>query len=114
MSFTIKKAKFVQHKGRTHTVTDQGNGWFKVVSRSSQKGYDVQVGEHGATCNCRWAKNRPAHDQRSGCSHVVQVYNALTPRAVSAWKSLKDALRQHRPVLHIGDGIWLTFRKVGT
>jgi hypothetical protein len=114
MAHKIKNAKKIQSKSRTHKITDVGGG-FRVESGASGKSYFVRMMGHGAICSCNWAKYRPAMDKRSGCSHVVSVYNHIQEsqgRRASAWVSEGDAKRQHRPLREIGDGVWLTSRKV--
>ena len=106
----IAQPKTIQKKSKTHTVSQFGQG-YKVISGASGKAYYVRMMGHGATCSCDWAKYRPAMDKRSGCSHVVAAYNSMGRRA-SAWVSETDAKRQHRPIQQIGDGVWLTTRKV--
>lgn len=109
----ITNPKAIQAKSKSHVVTPHGGDVFTVESGASRKTYTVNVYEHGATCTCDWAKYRPASDTRSGCSHVVSVYNHIAEtagRKVSAWANAGDAKRQHRPSLNIGDGVTLTAR----
>lgn len=109
----ITNAKSIQRKSKTHVVTPTGSDTFTVTSGNSGNTYNVHVSGHGATCNCTWASYRPRGDQRSGCSHVISVFNhieAENGRKVSAWASREDAQRQHRPLANIGDGVVLTSR----
>lgn len=109
----ITNPKAIQAKSKSHVVTPQGGDVFTVESGASRNTYTVNVYEHGATCTCDWAKYRPASDTRSGCSHVVSVFNFIAEgagRKVSAWSSVEDAKRQHRPTLDIGDGVTITAR----
>jgi len=113
MSHTIKNAKAVQIKSRTHTVTHLTGNTYEVTSGASGNAYTVTVHSHGGTCSCTWASYRPRGDGRSGCSHVISVYNhieAEAGRKVSAWATAEDARRQHRPLASIGDGVVLTSR----
>lgn len=117
----VRQAKTLQKKSRTHEITRIGMG-FTVKSGSSGKQYFVRITKTskglGATCNCKWAQCRKWADKRSGCSHVIQVFNFLADekaaKTVSAWKNQEDADRQHRPNFNIGDGITLTTRKQGS
>lgn len=123
----IVNPKALQAKAREHKVVQQdavGNV-FKVTSGSSGKEYTVHVQREvkdgaivyaGARCSCPWGQYRPsAQSFRSGCSHVIKVYNRLMSveqgRSVSAWASKKDADRQKRQRISAGDGLWLTTRK---
>lgn len=109
-----RNAKALQTKSRSHTVTQAGPDSFTVTSGNSGNSYTVTLHPvSGATCSCDWAKYRPASDPRSGCSHVVSVFNHIAEengRKVSAWASPDDARRQHKPTVEIGDGLTLTAR----
>ncbi len=118
MSRTIKNAKAIQSKSKTHTVKHLSGCAFEVTSGASGSVYHVTLdGNGGGHCTCDWAKYRPASGGfRSGCSHVVAVYAFLAEqeeRTVSAWADPQQADRQHRPTLDIGDGVTLTTRKAG-
>ncbi len=117
MSHTIKNAKAVQSKSRTHTVKELGGDVYEVTSGETGKVYHVHAAGNGGSCTCDWAKYRPASGGgKSGCSHVIAVVNHIAgsdDRRVMAWATLEDANRQHRPVMDIGDGVVLTTRKAG-
>lgn len=117
MSHTIKNAKAVQSKSRTHTVKDLGGDAYEVTSGETGKVYQVHTAGNGGTCTCDWAKYRPTSGGGlSGCSHIVAVLNFIAgsaDRRVMAWATPEDAKRQHRPMLDIGDGVVLTTRKAG-
>lgn len=113
MASTITHAKKIQKKSHIHTVRQVGPNWFKVTAGTSRREYDVNLGLNGGTCTCAWGCYRPVPDHRSGCSHVIA---ALTYRAklhgqhISVWPNEQEARRQHRPMLKIGDGLFLTRR----
>lgn len=117
MAHTIVNPKKIQKKSTSHEVTPTARATrsYRVVSGTSHKAYYVQIMQQGAICSCDWAKYRPAMDRRSACSHVVSVFNYIEEeksRRVSAWTSEPDAARQHKPKRDIGDGVWLTSRKL--
>lgn len=112
---TVKSAKTIQGKSRNHQVTDLGNDRFAVTSGHSGETYTVVLrSDGGAFCTCPWGQRRKVVDgQRSGCSHVVAVYEHCQRQAgrrVSAWSDEAQARRQHRPLITIGDGMFLTSR----
>ncbi len=113
MAQTITSAKQIQHKSRDHTVRQIRSNWYKVISGETGRMYDVNLGVNGGTCTCEWGRQRPDEDRRSACSHVLAAINyraVQEDRRVSAWATLEDARRQHRPTLGIGDGVILTSR----
>ncbi|MHC4088684.1 MAG: hypothetical protein ACYSVY_00120 [Planctomycetota bacterium] len=127
MAGRIIHAKSVFDKSKTHTVKQLdavGNTW-QVTSGESGKHYVVRVQREkklgrttyaGARCSCPWGQYRPSRTSfRSGCSHTQAVYDCLIDqeqgRSTSAWSDPTDADRQHRPVVSLGDGVWLTTRK---
>jgi len=63
---TIKNAKMIQQKSRTHRVDQVGPQAYNVTSGASGSTYRVTVANHGATCTCDWGKYRPRGDGRSG------------------------------------------------
>lgn len=126
MAYSIVNAKEVAVKAKSHAVEQAdavGNDW-NVISGTSGETYTVHVSreEHygsitvaGARCSCNWGIYRRSTDGfRSACSHVQAVYAHLAQaedgRTTSAWGSLADARRQHRPMVAIGDGVILTTR----
>lgn len=114
MSKQIKNAKTIQSKSRTNEVRPLGGNRYQVTSGTSGSVYNVALHQHGGTCTCNWAKYRPAHDQRSGCSHVIAAMNfaaqAEGATSVSAWTDEAQAERQHRRTMSIGDGVLVTVR----
>lgn len=113
MAQQITSAKQIQQKSRSHAVRQIGPNWYKVTSGETGHIYNVNLGLNGGTCTCPWGQQRPDDDRRSACSHVVAAINyraSRKGRRISAWDSIKDAHRQHRPVLKIGDGVILTSR----
>lgn len=111
---TITNPKAIQRKSRTHLVTQTGPNAYTVTSGASGSTYNVHVTPSGGTCNCKWSQYRPSGDHRSGCSHVVAVFDHIAQtdnRKVSAWSNREQAQRQHRPNFSIGDGLTLTLRK---
>ena len=122
MAHKITSHKKVQRKSRTHTVTQVGVSTYRVTSGHSGKTYTVRLQDQvrdgavtytGAVCNCKWSQYRPASDPRSGCSHVMAVFDFLDEKyRPSAWGSSQQAKKQHRKTVVIGDGVLLTLRKV--
>jgi hypothetical protein len=113
MAARIIQAKQIQKKSRGHKVRQVRANWFKVTDHDSGHTHDVALGLNGGTCTCDWGKYRPGRDHRSGCSHVVAALNFRAMqqgRRLSVWSSERDALRQHRPMLRIGDGLVVTSR----
>ena len=113
MAYQITHVKEIQKKSRGHRVRQLNPNWFKVRDSRSGREYDVNLGLNGGTCTCAWRQHRPARDHRSGCAHVIAAmnYRAMQRgRRVSVWSCNKDARRQHRPILPIGDGVILTTR----
>jgi len=113
MARTIVNAKQIQKKSRQHTVRRVNPNWFKVLDGESGRIYDVNLGLNGGACTCEWGQHRPDRDHRSGCTHVVAAMNERAMRhgrRVSVWSSEKEARRQHRPMLPIGDGLIVTTR----
>ena len=112
---SITNPKAVQRKSRCHEITQVSQNAYTVKSGSSGSSYTVILQQdQGATCTCEWGRFRKFNDPRSGCSHVIAVFNHLAEwenRTVMAWSSEEDARRQHRPTLDIGDGVVLTSRK---
>src|SRR6187200_1162642 len=109
----ISNSKEVQRKSRRHLVRQIRPNWYKVKSDESGRVYDVALGLNGGTCTCEWGRQRPDEDHRSACSHVIAAMNSRAiqrGRRVSAWRTVDEARRQHRPMLPIGDGIILTSR----
>ena len=87
--------------------------------------YMVRVNDDGTCkCECNWGTNgghsrqkqtgkTSAFKPKSACHHVHAVKEWLAQqegRRTSAWSSLEDAQRQHRPITELGDGVWLTSR----
>lgn len=113
----ISKPKVVSQKAKGHDVTPLDRDTFRVKSGESGSEYFVRLlpNEDGATCDCAWGQRRRyADNYKSGCSHVQAVYQQLESqrnRTVAAWSTKEDALRQHRPIADIGDGVMLTLRK---
>jgi hypothetical protein len=110
---TITRAKQIQSKSRRHVVRRVRPNWYKVTSSETGYVYDVNLGLNGGTCTCSWGKSRPGADHRSACSHVIAAmeYRAEQQgRRISVWSSHYEAHRQHRPVLAIGDGLFITSR----
>ena len=113
MAQRITHPKRIQKKSRAHSVRQLRPNWFKVRDYISGRVYDVNLGLNGGTCTCAWGQHRPAHDHRSGCSHVIAAmnYRAIQQgRRVSVWTSERAARRQHQPALNIGDGLVITSR----
>jgi hypothetical protein len=115
MAHTITNAKQIQKKSHGYIIRQIRPNWFKVARGPTGPVYDVNLGLNGGTCTCAWGRNRPSNDHRSGCSHVVA---ALAYRArqhgqyIGVWASNRDAQRQHRPTMTIGDGLTLTTRSI--
>lgn len=112
---TITNVKSIQKKSRSHVVTPTGPNTYTVTSGASGNSYNVHVTPSGGSCSCKWAQYRPSGDHRSGCSHVIAVFDYIAQqtdnRTVSAWSNREQAQRQHRSNFAIGDGVTLTLRK---
>jgi hypothetical protein len=110
----IKNVKAIQRKSRQNEVRPLGSNTFHVVSATSRNVYQVNYSPNGCTCDCVWGQHRPEPDRRSGCRHAIAVMNFVAEneqgRCVMAWSNDREAQRQHRPVLPIGDGVILTSR----
>jgi hypothetical protein len=110
----IRNAKAVQSKSRRNEVHPLGGNRYQVVSATSGNVYDVTLTGNGGRCNCDWGQYRAAHDQRSGCSHVLATIQfaavANGNASVSAWGDEAQAERQHRRIMDIGDGVFVTVR----
>ena len=120
MSRQIVNAKTVAAKGRTHKVTQVNDWTYEVESGASGNVYTVKVLGNGASCDCRWGRAGgvipPLKWAESGCSHVQAVMQYIAEREgrrASSWATQTDAKRQHRPTKYIGQGVWMTTRKVG-
>ncbi len=112
----IANAKEVSRKAKAHDVTPLDHDIYRVKSDSSGNEYFVRLlpNDQGATCDCKWGQTRRyADNYKSGCSHVQAVWQQIEgqrSRTTSAWQSKKDALRQHRQMTNLGDGVILTSR----
>ena len=117
MSKQIQNVKGIQAKAKKNSVRPITGNLYEVTSATSGNRYSVRVAGQQATCTCNWAQYRPGHDRRCGCSHAVAVFAFIAEqeqgRTVSAWGSVEDAQRQHRPLFAIGDGVVLTTRLAG-
>jgi hypothetical protein len=141
MAVTVNQAELMAKARRHlkyGAVEHLYGGQWKVTSGDSGMFYAVREmvkdGKPGASCSCPWGGFREWGDIRSACSHVRAVFIWIhqnghpldqehhrfvervlgTPyieRVLSAWGSMEDAKRQHRPILDIGDGAILTSRK---
>ena len=123
---TIVNHKAIAVKAKDHTVRqlDAVGNEFEVTSCTSGEDYQVYLyrEEHygsitvaGGRCNCIWGFYRSSKDNfRSACSHFQAAYAYAIAqeqnRTTSAWGTLADARRQHRPMVAIGDGVILTTR----
>ena len=116
----MRDAKRMMEKAREHTVTELSYDIFHVASGASGKAYRVELyaGADGATCTCDWGKYRKASDPRSACSHTLAVYDYMareTGHKLSAWGSELDAVAQDADKMaYIGDGVWITARRIAT
>ena len=106
-----RQAKQMQTKSRNHEVTQLAPLTYEVLSGTSGRPYRVILDGNSATCTCDWGKYRPSRDRSTGCSHVIAVfqYRAQQEQRVAyAWHEEEQALRQHKKVQTIGDGILIT------
>ena len=124
----MKERKIVNHrklleKARGHKVIEMSEGRyvsFYDVRSSSGKLYQVEVKEKFglAKCNCKWGRQGGYRKlSECACSHALKVFagrEARKGRTVQTWSANEDAERQHRPVLEIGNGVWLTSRLATT
>lgn len=111
----IVNPKKVSQKAKTHDVTPVDHNTFQINSSSGNTYLVRLLDKEGGMCNCKWGQYRKASDNyQSACSHVQAVYSQLEGqrnRTTSAWSTKKDALRQHRQMTKIGDGVILTSRR---
>jgi len=127
MPHTIQNHKEVQAKSRRHKVwfvwEDPVTGLrqYGVRSGDSDRVYTIRVteAEETFTCTCEWGGFKTWSDPRTACSHSLAVDNFRQKEekgreSSSAWATLEDALRQHRPKREVGDNTWLTSRAEGT
>lgn len=117
MARTIKNAKAIESKSRTHEITEvYPERLYTVKSSRAGDVYDIELSaDGGARCSCPWGKYRPANDKRSSCSHVVAVKNYIEEskgRKLYAYASAETAERQRRPLVESADGVWMVSRKV--
>lgn len=117
MTNKITSPKTIQNKSRSHDVKQVAGNTFEVTSGASGETYKVQVfNNESGTCTCKWGQYRKhVNCYRSGCSHVVAVFDYLESaagRRVSCWTDEQQARKQHKPMIEIGDGMILTSRKV--
>jgi hypothetical protein len=104
----------LKKKSKSHEVQQTGPARYTVTSGHTGSQYEIAILENGASCTCDWAKYRPVENGgRSGCSHVLAVLAYIESengRTISAFETLEQAGRQHRPIADIGDGLVLTTR----
>jgi hypothetical protein len=115
-----RHAKSLHNKSKTHTVIldDPRYARYRVISGGSGREYIVNVfRDGGASCNCDWATKRPEqlmeNKGSTACSHTIAVFEFIANgqgRKVSAWDSMEQAERQHRPDMNMLDGVVLTSR----
>jgi len=105
----MRNAKVLQRKSMTHLVEQVAPGLFAVKSGETGNCYGVSRKNGGFRCSCPWGERHSL----SGCSHTVAALRLLAAqegRAVSVWASEGDARRQHRPIVALGDGLFVTHR----
>lgn len=109
----------MQDKSRMHEVTHlSGANSFRVISGTSGEVYVVTIIDEGeqAYCTCKWGQYRDPGEP-SACSHVIAVQNYISQQEgykAYVWPAKDDALRQHRKIVDLGDGAYLTLRKFGS
>lgn len=113
-----RNPKFLQDKSRAHYVKHLYGYIYTVESATSGNTYTVRLAPdlQSAWCTCDWAKYRPHNTGHvCGCSHTVAVYRYLAAEqaaSIAIWQSETDARRQHRPFWPIGDGLFVTLRRL--
>jgi len=111
----IVNDKVIQKRSRGDVVTPFYRGRsdsFTILSGVSGKTYYARLMRTGANCSCPWGSHKWT-DLRSACHHIQAVFDHLElDRRVSAWCDVERAMRQHRPILDIGDGVTLTSRLI--
>jgi len=104
-------------KAQTHQVYEMFENAWKVISGNSNKPYSVSKMPDGTyTCNCDYGTCGGHYALRqSGCSHVAAVVAheaAEQGRRISLHDGEEAAKRQHRPVVDLGQGLYLTTRSM--
>lgn len=106
----MRNAKQLQAKSRQHSITRHSDSHYILTSGSS--GHKYVVNPVKLTCSCPFGQ----YNKKSTCSHMIAVLAYIEKmeqeRQVTAWSSQEEAARQHRPVNYLGDGIYLTSRKI--
>lgn len=111
----MRHAKELKRKSEAHTVTRIDRRWFDVTDANSGHLHHVHLrGDQTLECDCAWARKRHHDDNAVACSHAIAVQRFIKAeedqRTISAWASPEDAARQHRSVINLNDGVWLTTR----
>ena len=116
----IRNHRALLEKARTHKVVWKNettySSCYLVASGNSGQRYEVVVKEKFglARCDCDWGRQGGYRKlSECACSHVLKVFagrEARKGRTIQTWNESEDAERQHRPVLEIGNGVWLTSR----
>lgn len=110
-----RHAKELKVKAEAHTVVRIDRRWFDVTSATSGTVHHVHLrGDQTLECDCDWARKRRHDDNAVACSHTIAVQKFVqaeeAARTISAWASVEDAARQHRIMINLNDGVWLTTR----
>lgn len=105
-----RNTKGLQAKAREMKVRKVRPNWFMVINPENGHKHDVVLGLNGGTCTCEYGKHRPAHDHRSGCSHVIAAVAAKTGKHVKVFGDVTAARKAKHAVMDIGDGLVLTLR----
>ena len=111
----MRNTQTLTSKAHTHTVKQIGPTVYEVTSGASGNTYSVRIMDGKAQCCCKWGFTGNGIPQRKecGCSHTIAVFAFIEEqkgRTVSAFQTIEEAKRQHRPVIEMGDGIVLTSR----
>ena len=106
-----RHGKSLTKKSRKHQVAQTGQGYFQVISGSSNKVYNIhQLTDGRFICQCDWHK----YHSYGECSHTISVRQYLADiesRKVHAYGSIAEYRQAHRRYEDYNDGVILASRK---
>lgn len=102
-------------KAQTHEVRVIDDHAWQVTSGTSGNEYEVHRHGDNLQCSCKWgtAGGQRWARKQSGCSHVAAVASFLAEEAgrkASIHDGEDAAKRQRRPMMALGQGLYLTSR----
>ena len=99
-------------KMNNHEVSRLGDSTWTVVSGTSGTSYEVHLVNGSHRCGCKFDKYT-RRGESCGCSHVAAVVKfeaAEAGRKAYLHDGVEAAKRQHRPLVELGSGLFLTSR----